>query len=50
MPPLEIVLTYVRSAIQAMDIDATIAQPATDTPLFALGIETSAGNIRQPLR
>ncbi len=33
-----------------MNIDAAIAQPASDSPLFTLGKQSSTGQIRQPFR
>ena len=34
--------------VESMDVEARIVQPAADASLFALGVLTSAGDVRQP--
>ncbi len=34
--------------VESMDVEARIVEPAADSPLFALGVLTSAGDVRQP--
>ena len=35
-------------SIEAVDVDATIVEPASDASLLALGIVTSTGNVGDP--